>query len=152
VNGFIDHSHTRLGTRSSYSATDNLHNSQITTTLAKPFSSLLYLHQPFPDNGFQQWRSLTSCAEVLSSQPPVQNYLSTKKSKSYWDWQSVSQSVLVSYPIWGIWPGICLLGLILRKLQSCLCGRPLWREVGSVDCRSVLCVMSLSQLYTIYKM
>jgi hypothetical protein len=63
---------------------------------------------------------------------------------------TVSQSVLVSYPIWGIWPGICLLVLILRKLQSCLCGRPLWREVRSVICRSVLCVMSLSQLYTIY--
>jgi hypothetical protein len=72
------------------------------------------------------------------------------KSKSYSDWQSVSQSVTVSYPIWGIWPEICLLGLILRKLQSCLCGRPLWREIGSVVCRSVFCVMSLSELYIIY--
>jgi hypothetical protein len=51
------------------------------------------------------------------------------KSKSHCDWQSVSQSVLVSCPIWGIWPEICLFILTLRKLQSCLCGRPFWREV-----------------------
>jgi hypothetical protein len=30
----------------------NLHNSQITTAHAKPFRSLLCLHQPFPGNGF----------------------------------------------------------------------------------------------------
>jgi hypothetical protein len=66
------------------------------------------------------------------------------KSKSHCDWRSVSRSVLVSYPIWGIWPAICFFILILRKLQSCLWGRPLWREVGSVVCQSVFCVMSLS--------
>jgi hypothetical protein len=31
-----------------------------------------------------------------------------------------------------------------RKLQSRLWGRPLWREVGSVVCQSVICVRSLS--------
>jgi hypothetical protein len=76
-------------------------------------------HNSFP------WRSLVYNSRSLSYD------LLWTKSKSYCDWQSVSQSVLMSYPIWGIWPGICLLGLILRKLQSCLCGRPLWREVGS---------------------
>jgi hypothetical protein len=44
--------HSRLGTTSNYSATANLHNSQITTTPAKPISSLLCLHQPIPCNGF----------------------------------------------------------------------------------------------------
>jgi hypothetical protein len=34
------------------SATANLNTSQIITLLAKPFSTLLCLHQPFPANGF----------------------------------------------------------------------------------------------------
>jgi hypothetical protein len=36
-NGFIDHLHIRLGTTSNYTATANLHNSQITTGPAKLF-------------------------------------------------------------------------------------------------------------------
>jgi hypothetical protein len=52
VNGFIDHLHTQLGTTTNYSAIANPHNSQITTGPAKLSSSLLYLHQPFPGNGF----------------------------------------------------------------------------------------------------
>jgi hypothetical protein len=48
----VDYLHTPLGTTANYSATANLHNSQITTAPAKPFSSLLWLHQPFPNNGF----------------------------------------------------------------------------------------------------
>jgi hypothetical protein len=51
VTGFIDHLHTPLGTTSNYSAIGNLNTFQITTALAKPFSSLLYLHLPFPGNG-----------------------------------------------------------------------------------------------------
>jgi streptolysin S family bacteriocin protoxin len=39
VNAFIDHLYTRLGITSNYSATANLHNSQITTAPAKPFSA-----------------------------------------------------------------------------------------------------------------
>jgi hypothetical protein len=35
--GFIDHLYTQLGTESNYSATANLHNSQITTASANPF-------------------------------------------------------------------------------------------------------------------
>jgi hypothetical protein len=42
--------YTQLGTTTNYIATANLHNSQITTALAKPFPASL--HQPFPDNGF----------------------------------------------------------------------------------------------------
>jgi hypothetical protein len=37
VNGFTDHLYTQLVTTSNYSATGNLHNSQITTAPAKPF-------------------------------------------------------------------------------------------------------------------
>jgi hypothetical protein len=69
------------------------------------------------------------------------------QSKSHCDWQSVSLSVLVSYPIWGIWPEICFFIFILRKLQSCLCGRPLWREVGSVVCQPVLCPCQYIYIY-----
>jgi hypothetical protein len=36
-----------------------------------------------------------------------------------------------------------------RKLQSCLWWRPLWREVESVVCQSVICVRSLS-VCTVY--
>jgi hypothetical protein len=44
---FIGHLYTRLGTTSNYSATANLHNSQITTAPAKPFSSLSSLSVPW---------------------------------------------------------------------------------------------------------
>jgi hypothetical protein len=37
VNGFIDHLYTRLLITSNYSATANLHNSQITAAITKPF-------------------------------------------------------------------------------------------------------------------
>jgi hypothetical protein len=44
--------YTRLGTTSNYNAIADLHTLQIITTLAKYFSSLLCLHQPFAGNGF----------------------------------------------------------------------------------------------------
>jgi hypothetical protein len=59
---FIVRFYRWLGTTSNYSAIANLHNSQITTAPDNPFSSLLRLH-------------LASQAQVLSSQPPVQNWL-----------------------------------------------------------------------------
>jgi hypothetical protein len=52
VNGFIDHLYTPLRTASNYSAIANRHTLQITTAPTKPFASLLWLHQPFPGNGF----------------------------------------------------------------------------------------------------
>jgi hypothetical protein len=58
--------YTRLGTTSNYSAPIKLHNSQITIAAAKPLSSLLYLHQPFPRNGFNSGDSSASRAQVLS--------------------------------------------------------------------------------------
>jgi hypothetical protein len=61
--------------------------------------------------------SSASRSQVLSSQPPVQNSVlnwqltincikSKSKTKSHYDWRSVSQYVLVSNPIWGSWPDI----------------------------------------------
>jgi hypothetical protein len=44
--------YTRLVHTFNYNAIANLHTLQITWASAKPFSSLLGLHQPFPDNGF----------------------------------------------------------------------------------------------------
>jgi hypothetical protein len=73
VNGFTKHLYTRLGSTSNYSATADLHNSQITTAPAKPFSSLLCLHEPFPSNGFNSGDSSASHAQLLSSQSSVQN-------------------------------------------------------------------------------
>jgi hypothetical protein len=55
VIGFIDHLYTKLRTMSSYSTTTNLHNVQITAP-TKHFSILLCFLQPFPGNGFWQWR------------------------------------------------------------------------------------------------
>jgi hypothetical protein len=52
VDRFIDHLYTLLGATSIYNAIADLHTLQITTATAKPFSSLLCLHQPFPANGF----------------------------------------------------------------------------------------------------
>jgi hypothetical protein len=49
------HLYTSLETTSNYSATANLQNSRFNTVRAKPFSSLV-CQQPFPSNGFQQWR------------------------------------------------------------------------------------------------
>jgi hypothetical protein len=48
---FIHNLYAPLRTTSIYSATTNLSNLQMTTATAKPFSSLLCLHQPFPSNG-----------------------------------------------------------------------------------------------------
>jgi hypothetical protein len=44
--------YTPLGTTSNYDAIADFNNSKITIALAKLFSSLLSLHQPFPGNGF----------------------------------------------------------------------------------------------------
>jgi hypothetical protein len=56
-------------------------------------------------------------------------------SKSLYDWRSASQYVLVSSPLWDLWPDITPVGRLLSKS----CGlvslrRPLWREDGSALC------------------
>jgi hypothetical protein len=62
-----------LKSTSNYSAVGNLHTLQISTASAKPFSSLMCLHKPFPGNGFNSGDSSVSRAQVLASQRPVQN-------------------------------------------------------------------------------
>jgi hypothetical protein len=52
VNRFIGHLYAPLRTTSNYSAIANLRTLQIATAPAKPFSSLLFLHQLFPDSSF----------------------------------------------------------------------------------------------------
>jgi hypothetical protein len=70
VNGFIDHLYIRPGTASNYSATANLHILKIITASPKPFSSLLFLHQPFPSKGSGDCSA--SRPQFLFSQLPVQ--------------------------------------------------------------------------------
>jgi hypothetical protein len=50
MNGFIDTLYTPLGTTGNYTTIANLHTLQITKAPAKPFSTLLCFHQPFPGN------------------------------------------------------------------------------------------------------
>jgi hypothetical protein len=59
---------------------------------------------------------------------------SMSKSKSCYDWRSVSQYVLVSRPFWNLWSDIifCLKVAVLS----------LWREVGSASCQSPSAVFS----------
>jgi hypothetical protein len=51
-NGFIDYLYTPFEITSNYSAIADLHTLQITTALAKPFFSVMFLQQSFPCNGF----------------------------------------------------------------------------------------------------
>jgi hypothetical protein len=69
------------------------------------------------------------------------------KSKSHCDWQSVGLSWCRAPS--GAYDQKIVYWFNWRKLQSCLLGRPLWREVGSVVCQSVICVRSLS-VCTVY--
>jgi hypothetical protein len=74
VNGFIDHLYTRLGTTSNYSATSYLHNSQITTAPAKPFPACCVIISRSLATASNSGDSSASRAQVLSSQPPLQNW------------------------------------------------------------------------------
>jgi hypothetical protein len=69
------------------------------------------------------------------------------KSKSHYDWRSVSHSVsqyvLVSSPIRDFWPGIFFQSYCFVYL-----GHPLWREVGTVICQSVIAVYNSQSLFT----
>jgi hypothetical protein len=83
VNGFIDHLYTPLGTVSNYSAVANLHTLQITTAPAKLFSSLQIFISCYLATASVTGDSSTSHAQVLSSQPPVQNCLKRKLTTNW---------------------------------------------------------------------
>jgi hypothetical protein len=70
-------------------------------------------------------------AQLWSRHEKSSKSKSKSKSKLHWDWRSVSQYVLVSSPIMGLFTR----DFFFFKLRPCLLlGRPLWREVGSVMC------------------
>jgi hypothetical protein len=75
VTGFIDRLHTRLGTTGNYSATANLHNSQITTAPAKPFPAFYVFISRSLATSSNSGDPSASRAQVLSSEPPVLNWL-----------------------------------------------------------------------------
>jgi hypothetical protein len=67
----------RLGTRSYYSATATLHKSQVTVTHAKPFLACRVFTSRSLTTAYNSGDSSASRAQVLSSQPPVQNCQTT---------------------------------------------------------------------------
>jgi hypothetical protein len=70
INGCIDHSYTRLGATSKYSATANLHNSQIITAPAKHFPACYFFTSRFVAVASNSGHSSYSRAQVfLHSQP-----------------------------------------------------------------------------------
>jgi hypothetical protein len=73
VNGFIDHLYTQFGTISNYSTIAYLHNSQITTAPSKPFPACCVFISHSLATASNKGESSASCAQVLSSQPPMQN-------------------------------------------------------------------------------
>jgi hypothetical protein len=68
MNGFIDHFKTRLGTASNYSATANLHNSQITTASAEPFLARCVFTSRSLVKASNSGDSSASRTQILSSQ------------------------------------------------------------------------------------
>jgi hypothetical protein len=89
MNGFIDHLYTPLGTTSNYSATADLHTLQITTAPAKPFPACYVLTSRFLATTSNSGDSSASHAQVLLSQPPVQN--SCQLSKRHPSFQSSTE-------------------------------------------------------------
>jgi hypothetical protein len=74
VIGLIDHLYTHLGTTSNYSAIANLHNSQITTVLAKSFPACSVFTSRSLVTASNSGDSSALHAQALSSQPPVQDW------------------------------------------------------------------------------
>jgi hypothetical protein len=121
--GFIDHFYTLLWITSNYSATANLHNSQITTAPAKPFPACR-------GNAFYHRKFFSFRAHVLCEWRFLSTWTIRVESSQVlcYDRQSVSQSVLELSIHLG------LTTRYLSLLESCefVVRRSLWREVGSV--------------------
>jgi hypothetical protein len=69
---------TQLGTTSNYSAIDNLHNLQITTAPISLFPARFVFISRSLATASNSEDSSDSPPRVMSSQPPVQNFLSTQ--------------------------------------------------------------------------
>jgi hypothetical protein len=99
VNGFIDHLYTRLGISSIYSATANLHNSQITTSpvslLQAAVSSPAVPWQRLLPAEIPQLHALRFYLHSL----PYRTHLKSKSELLY-DWRfTAKQFVLASSPL-----------------------------------------------------
>jgi hypothetical protein len=87
-----------------------------------------------------------------------EHLLKQSESELLYNWQSVSQYVLVSSPIWDFWPEIFFFwGGGGGSYCLVIWGRPLWREVGSVICQSLslqstVVSQHLHKLYTIFNL
>jgi hypothetical protein len=73
VNRFIDHLYTWLGYTSNSSTTANIHNSQITTALAKHFPTCYIFTSRSLATASNSGDSSASHPQILSSLPPMQN-------------------------------------------------------------------------------
>jgi hypothetical protein len=73
VSGFIDHLYIQIRTTSNYSAIPNLHTLQTTTTTAKSFPALCVFTSRSLETASISGDSSASRAQVLPSEPPVQN-------------------------------------------------------------------------------
>jgi hypothetical protein len=120
----IDHLYTWLRTTSNYRATANFHSSQITTAPAKPFPAFcVFTSRPLL-TASNTGDSSASSAQVLSSQPTIQN---STELNWVWVWvlcydrRSTGQSVLE----WSTQLGLTTRSLLLVwQLRSCSCGAP----------------------------
>jgi hypothetical protein len=75
VNGFTDHLYTRLVSTSNYSATANLHNSQIITAPAKPFPACCVFTSLSLATASNSGDSSASRAHAIPYCPPSHNWL-----------------------------------------------------------------------------
>jgi hypothetical protein len=71
----------------------------------------------------------------------ISSLTETQKSKSYYDWRSVSQDVLVSSPLWNLWPDIIFFCLKVAVLS-------LWGALS--DERSGLSPVGHCQQYLVH--
>jgi hypothetical protein len=99
--GFIDHLCTRLVSTSNYSITAKFHNSQIVTAPDEPFQAACVFTSRSLATASNSVDSSASRPSVLSSQTPVQSWLSSKsKSKLLYDWRfTANQFVLAPSPL-----------------------------------------------------
>jgi hypothetical protein len=77
MNGFSDYLYTRPETKSNYSATPNLHNSQITIAPSKPSLACSVFTRRSLAKTSNGENSSASLAQALSSKSPMQKSLTT---------------------------------------------------------------------------
>jgi hypothetical protein len=109
--GFIDNLYIRLGTTSNYSATFNLHNSQMTTAHAKSFPACCVFTSRSLPTASNNGHSSASRSYVPSSQTSVHNWLGCPNHLLY---NSFSRSSIKQYV--SVARGMCLLSRCLKTV------------------------------------